>query len=89
MEQNIFGSMISGALDLESHEFTVTKLKNISTQSVWSIAQMREMYDSLTRVLERGEDSLVIMTGTLPLLVNRSEMEALRAELSSVLSSLS
>lgn len=89
MEQYILGSMISGALDLETHEFTVTKLKNISTHSVWSTSQMREMYESLTKVMDRGEDSLVIMTGTMPLLVNRQEMEALHTELSSVLSSFS
>lgn len=88
MENAILGNIISGELDLEANEFTVTKLKNVSTHSVWSIQQMREMYESLIQVLDAGEESMVVTTGTLPLLVNRREMEALRADLGSVLASL-
>ncbi|QRG68280.1 hypothetical protein [Brevibacillus choshinensis] len=88
MEHAILGSIISGELDREANEFTVTRLKTISTHSVWSIQQVREMYELLLQVLERGDESLVVTTGTLPLLVNRSEMEVLRADLESVLATL-
>jgi archaellum component FlaG (FlaF/FlaG flagellin family) len=81
-------TIISGELDAEQREFTVMEIKNIPTESVWSENQVREMYDLVTKVKNSGEDSLIISTGMLPVLINRAEIEKLQQELQSILSSI-
>jgi hypothetical protein len=85
MNQFIAGSMISGEADPDAHEFTVTEIKSIPTHSVWDTQQVQEVYELLTRVINSGQDSLIISTGMLPLLLNRTEIEKLQSELRSIL----
>jgi hypothetical protein len=85
MKQHVFGQMISGELCSEQNEFTVTGIKNIPAQSVWNERQVREMHDLLTKVKSSGEDSLILSTGMLPILMNRTEIEKLQQELQSIL----
>ncbi len=82
------GGMISGELNPANGEFTVTEIKNLHTQSVWNENQLREMHELLTKVRNSGQESLVISTGMLPVLINRSEIEQLHHELESILGSL-
>ncbi|GAX91722.1 hypothetical protein [Effusibacillus lacus] len=86
MKHFFTGEIISGELSPDKSEFTVTEIKNIHTQSIWNENQLREMYDFLTKVKNSGEDSLIISTGTFPVLINRIEIEKLHQELQAILS---
>jgi hypothetical protein len=88
MKQHVYGQMISGELCSEQNEFTVTGIKNIPTQSVWNERQVREMYELLTKVKNSSEDSLILSTGMLPILMNRREIEDLLQELQTILASM-
>lgn len=81
-------TIISGELDSVQKEFTVMEIKSIPTESVWSEHQIREMYDIVTKVINSGEDSMIISTGMLPVLINRTEIEKLQNELQTILSSI-
>lgn len=81
-------TIISGELDSAQREFTLMEIKSIPTESVLTEHQVREMYDLVTKVMNSGQDSMIISTGMLPVLINRAEIEQLQQELKTILSSL-
>lgn len=79
------GDFLSGEISLDRKEFTIKMIKNTPTYSVWSEQQLHEMYEQLTKLKSSGEDSLVITSGMLPILLNRNEIEKLHKDLSEVI----
>ncbi|MFC4767491.1 hypothetical protein [Effusibacillus consociatus] len=79
------GDFLSGEIDPDRKEFTITMIRNTSAYSVWNKEQLHEMYDELAKFKNSGEDSLIITSGTLPILLNRNEIEKLHEDLRAVI----
>lgn len=87
MNQHFSGEMISGELSPDNHEFTVTQIRHIAIQSVMDEHQLRDVYEFLSKAKNRGDDSIVVSAGSLPILMNQSEIEQLHQELHTILQS--
>jgi hypothetical protein len=81
LENHVEGIILSGNIDSEAHEFVVTKVKNVSTQSVISLDQLQSIYRYLLHKGERGEPTMVTINDQIPVMLNAEENQQLLHEL--------
>ncbi|BCJ88310.1 hypothetical protein [Effusibacillus dendaii] len=79
------GDFLSGEISPDRKEFIIKTIRNTPTYSVWNEEQLHEMYEQLTKLKNSGEDSMVITSGMLPILLNRNEIEKLHKDLGEVI----
>jgi hypothetical protein len=75
------GSILSGNLDCDSREFVVTRVKNVSTQSVISFRQLSSIYKYLSNSEDRIEPFMMTINDQIPVMLNSEENKQLLHEL--------
>ncbi|MEW9669037.1 hypothetical protein [Ammoniphilus sp. 3BR4] len=81
--ESIFnGNILSGTLNEESHEITITQVKQVPAWSVWEEKQLEEMLDQARKAIETNQQTLVItVRDSLPMLIQEEEIEQLYREI--------
>jgi hypothetical protein len=81
--------VLSGILDSELRDFTITQIKNIEMNAVWEEQEIYSVWDYVTEALQ-NDQVLVFMTDNAehPLLFNKDETISLYYELDEILSRL-
>jgi hypothetical protein len=75
------GSILSGNLDCDSREFVVTRVKNVSTQSVISFDQLSSIYKYLAKSRNGIEPFMMTINDQIPVMLNSEENKQLLHEL--------
>ncbi|WP_409274581.1 hypothetical protein V1499_05945 [Neobacillus sp. SCS-31] len=82
----IEGSIISGEFDPSMNEFSLQKVKNLSTQSVLKENQLTSIYRYLKKHENGGEGQIITLNDQMPIRLNPDELKQLVADLEKVLS---
>lgn len=54
MDQVYIGRILQGSIDCETKELTVNCIKNLTTQSVWGLAQITEMLHEVLNATQQN-----------------------------------
>jgi hypothetical protein len=84
MEKHVDGVILSGNIDSDSHEFVVTRVKNVSTQSVISFDQLRSICSYLSKSGDSNRPFMMTINDQIPVMLNQEENRQLLHELESI-----
>jgi hypothetical protein len=84
MKNSVDGVILSGTIDNSSHEFVITRVKNVSTQSVISFDQLRSIYNHLSKNGDSKEPFMMTINDQIPVILNIEENKQLLQELESI-----
>lgn len=85
MDKDFQGEILQGKVDHDHKELTVTGVKGIGTQSVWTESQLNEMYDETQKALDQSQENLIItLRDSIPLMLNQQEIHILNKEIGEI-----
>ncbi|WP_134699210.1 hypothetical protein [Ammoniphilus sp. YIM 78166] len=86
MTQQFNGQILQGLWDNGSQELTVSRIKSVTTQSVWDGHQIREMSNQVSKALELGEEHMIVtLRDAVPLVLDPDEMRNLNEDIHQIL----
>ncbi len=86
MTQRFNGQILQGLWDDGNQELTISRIKSVTTQSVWDGNQIREMSNQVSKALELGEEHLVVtLRDAVPLVLGRDEILNLNKDIYQIL----
>ncbi|MDL4839338.1 hypothetical protein [Aquibacillus rhizosphaerae] len=78
------GNIFSGESDLLQHEFYLTKVKHLNTQSNISKQQLEKLHSYLSHYSEKNESCTLTINDQIPLLLNSNEVHQLIVDLQKI-----
>lgn len=84
METIVNGSIFSGNVDLDSHEFVLTSVKEMNTQTVLNEKQLDAIYHYLDKVVHEDEYHVLTLYDQLPVKLTNDEIMLLLSELDKI-----
>jgi hypothetical protein len=84
MDNTVHGAIFSGSLDLETHEFVLTEVKEMSTQTVLNRKQLDAIYNYLAKAVNQDEYHVLTLYDQLPVRLSNDEVAKLLIDLTDI-----